>query len=167
MKRLFLIIVSVLIASSAFSQSKDAEFDKMLDKLIDFNVPTITVDELKAKQKQGKVYLLDAREASEYNVSHLPGAKRVGYDDFKLSSVKHIPKSATIVIYCTVGYRSGKIVEKLRKAGYKKVYNLHGSIFEWVNQGNKVVNSKGQTTTRVHTYSKEWAKWLKRGTKVY
>jgi rhodanese-related sulfurtransferase len=167
MKRLFFIIFSVLIGTSAYSQSKDAEFDKMLDKLIDFNVPTITVDQLKAKQKRGKVYLLDAREASEYNVSHLPDAKRVGYDDFKLSSVKHIPKSATIVIYCTVGYRSGKVVEKLRKAGYTKVYNLHGSIFEWVNQGNKVVNSKGQTTTRVHTYSKEWAKWLKRGKKVY
>lgn len=167
MKRLFSIIVSVLIVSSPFSQSKDAEFDKMLDKLIDFNVPTITVNQLKAKQKKGKVYLLDAREVKEYNVSHLSGAKRVGYDNFKLSSVKHIPKSSTIVIYCTVGYRSGKIVQKLRKAGYKKVYNLHGSIFEWVNQGNKVVNSKGQKTTRVHTYSKAWAKWLKRGTRVY
>lgn len=167
MKHLFLIIINVLLTSSVFSQSKDAEFDKMLADLIDFSVPTITVNDLKAKQKQGKVHLLDARDKQEYNVSHLPTAKRVGYDDFDLSSVKDIPKSETIVIYCTVGYRSGKVVEKLRKAGYKEVYNLHGSIFEWVNQGNKVVNSKGQTTSRVHTYSKEWAKWLKRGTRVY
>ena len=71
------------------------------------------------------------------------------------------------MVYCTVGYRSGKVVEQLRKAGYKNVYNLHGSIFEWVNEGNKVVNAKGVTTNRVHTYSKEWGKWLKRGTRVY
>ena len=81
--------------------------------------------------------------------------------------MKAIPKSATIVVYCTVGYRSGKIVEKLQKAGYQKVYNLHGSIFEWVNQGNSVVNSKGVTTTEVHTYSKDWAKWLKKGKKIW
>lgn len=167
MKRLFSIFVSLLIVISAFTQSKDAEFDKMLEELIDFNVPTITVNQLKTKQKNGKVYLLDARTAKEYNVSHLPEAQRIGYDNFELSSVKHIPKSATIVIYCTVGYRSGKVVQKLRQAGYSKVYNLHGSIFEWVNQGNKVVNNKGETTTRVHTYSKEWAKWLKKGKKVY
>lgn len=167
MKRLFFILIMVLIGSSAFSQSKDAEFDRMLEELIDFNVPTVTVTQLKAKQKQGKVYLLDAREQNEYNVSHLPDAKCVGYDNFDLSKVKHLSKSATIVVYCTVGYRSGKVVEQLRKAGYKNVYNLHGSIFEWVNEGNKVVNAKGVTTNRVHTYSKEWGKWLKRGTRVY
>ena len=84
MKHLFLIIINVLLTSSVFSQSKDAEFDKMLASLIDFNVPTITVTDLKAKQKQGKVYLLDARDKHEYNVSHLPTAKRVGYDDIDL-----------------------------------------------------------------------------------
>lgn len=167
MKNIFLIVLSFLFVGQVFGQKKDAAFEKMLDKLIDFNVPTITVADLKSKQKKQTVYLLDARETREYNVSHLPKAKRVGYDNFSLSSVKHIPKSATIVVYCTVGYRSGKIVSKLQKAGYKNVYNLHGSIIEWANQGNRLVNSKGQTTTKVHTYSKDWSKWLKRGIRVY
>lgn len=167
MKNVLLILMSFVFVGQIFGQSKDIEFEKMLENLIDFKVPTVTVAELKTMQKKGKVYLLDARETREYNVSHLPNAKRVGYDNFSLSSVKHIPKSATITVYCTVGYRSGKIVEKLRNAGYKNVYNLHGSIVEWANQGNKLVDSKGKTTTKVHTYSKDWSKWLKRGIRVY
>lgn len=161
------LFINILLISQAFGQSKDVDFDKMLAELIDFKVPTVTVAKLKKMQQNDKVYLLDAREKREYNVSHLPNAKCIGYDTFSISSVKPISKDAAIVIYCTVGYRSGKIVEKLRKAGYKNVYNLHGSIMEWANQGNKLVNSEGKTTTRVHTYSKDWSKWLKRGVRVY
>lgn len=167
MKKLLFLFLHILVISQAFGQSKDAAFDKMLSELIDFKVPTITVEKLKKMQVTDKVYLLDAREKNEYNISHLPTAKNIGYDNFTMSSVKDIPKDATIVIYCTVGYRSGKVVEKLQKSGYSNVYNLHGSIFEWTNQGNKLVDSKGNATTKVHTYSKDWAKWLKRGVRVY
>lgn len=168
MKKIFFLWINILLVSQMFAQSKDAAFDKMLADLIDFKVPTITVEKLKRIQTtEAKVYLLDAREKNEYNVSHLPTARNIGYDNFSMSSVNDIPKDAMIVIYCTVGYRSGKIVEKFQKAGYSNVYNLHGSIFEWANQGNKLIDGKGKVTTRVHTYSKDWAKWLKRGVRVY
>jgi rhodanese-related sulfurtransferase len=166
-KKIILLLLNILFIGHAFGQSKDADFDKMLSELIDFEVPTVTVAKLKEMQENGKVYLLDARETNEYNVSHLPNAERIGYDNFSISDVKDIPKNATIVIYCTVGYRSGKVVEKLRKAGYTNTYNLYGSIMEWANQGNTLINNKGQTTTKVHTYSKDWSKWLKRGIRVY
>lgn len=166
-KKIIFLLLSVLFIGQAFGQRNDAAFDKMLNELIDFEVPTITVTKLKKMQETDKVYLLDAREKNEYNVSHLPNAKNIGYDNFSISTVKDIPKNATVVIYCTVGYRSGKVVEKLQKAGYTNVYNLYGSIMEWANQGNPLVDSKGQATTKVHTYSKDWSKWLKRGVRVY
>jgi rhodanese-related sulfurtransferase len=166
-KIIIILFLSILFIGQSFGQSKDAAFDKMLNDLIDFEVPTITVTKLKQMQEKDKVYLLDAREIREYNISHLPNATRIGYDEFSISAIKDIPKNATVVIYCTVGYRSGKVVEKLQKAGYTNVYNLYGSIMEWANQGNKLVDSKGQTTTKVHTYSKDWSKWLKRGIRVY
>jgi rhodanese-related sulfurtransferase len=167
MRKIIFLFINILLIGQVFGQSKDAEFDKMLAELIAFKVPTITVAKLKKMQQNDKIYLLDAREKREYNVSHLPNAKCIGYDDFSASSVKYISKDAPVVIYCTVGYRSGKTVEKLRKAGYSNVYNLHGSIMEWANQGNKLVNSEGKITTRVHTYSEGWSKWLKRGVSVY
>lgn len=111
--------------------------------------------------------LLDTRAKAEYDVSHLPGARWVGYDDFDISRVQNIPKNANVVLYCSVGYRSEKVGEKLLAAGYQRVSNLYGSLFEWVNQGNPVVDRAGQPTRRVHAYSRAWGIWLNRGEKVY
>ena len=70
-------------------------------------------------------------------------------------------------MYCSVGYRSEKISEKLIAAGFTDVSNLYGGIFEWVNIGRPVYKASNQKTNRVHTYNKEWSKWLRTGIKVY
>ena len=55
---------------------------------------------------------------------------------------------------------------RLQKLGFTDVYNLFGSIVEWVNQGNPVVDKNGSPTTKVHTFRPEYEKWLTQGTKV-
>ncbi len=164
MKKLVIILFNILFAVTIYAQTTtSADFDEMLNDLLSFTVPYVTVDELEALDG---VCLLDARELEEYEVSHLPDAKHIGYKRLQTDVLENIPKEQTIVIYCSVGYRSEKIGEKLKKLGYKNVYNLYGSIFEWVNQGNEVVDEEGQTN-EVHTYNKQWSQWLKRGKKVY
>jgi rhodanese-related sulfurtransferase len=74
--------------------------------------------------------LIDSREKREFEVSHIDNAVWVGYDTFKMKRIKHIPKDQKIVVYCSVGYRSEKIAEKLIKKGYTKVSNLYGGVFE-------------------------------------
>lgn len=139
------------------------EFDKKITSLLRFNVPLISVEEL-AKQ-QDSILLLDAREKEEYQVSHIAGAKFVGYNNFRKEVLKAVPKNQEIVIYCSIGYRSEKIGKRLEEMGYKKVRNLYGSIFEWVNQGKPVVDQDGEPTTTVHGYNKNWSRWLD-GSKV-
>ena len=51
--------------------------------------------------------------------------------------------------------------------GYKNVYNLYGGIFEWKNNNWKVFDNKGFETDNVHTFNKNWSKYLKKGTKIY
>ncbi len=109
-----------------------------------------------------KIILLDAREKNEYRESRIPGARQVGYRTFTLKSTARIPKDAVIVVYCSVGYRSARIAEKLKAAGYQKTYNLFGGIFAWANAGFALRDPKGRPTTRVHGYSKDWARWLDR-----
>ena len=168
MKHFQITVILLLSATLAFAQkSNDPAFEKMLKNLIDFTVPTVSVKTLKNWQQTKTIYLLDAREKVEYNVSHIKDAQYIGYERFSKKSLKKIPKNSIVVLYCSVGYRSGKLVQKLQKMGYKNAYNLHGSIFEWVNQGNPVVDKKGKPTKQVHTYNKDWSKWLKRGKKVY
>ncbi len=134
-------------------------FDKEVQSILSFTVPLKGVKELSEENLEEYV-ILDAREIEEFEVSHIEDAQCVGYDDFKLSSIENIDKNQKIIIYCSVGYRSEKIGEKLQKAGYTNVYNLYGSIFEWVNQGNSIVDNSGETTNQIHTYNKTWSRWV-------
>ena len=127
----------------------------------------MTVQEL-AMPKTDAI-LLDARELSEYEVSHIKDGIYVGYDNFDISTVteKITDKSSQIVVYCSLGIRSEDIAEQLKTAGYTNIYNLFGGIFEWKNNDFMVYNSEDKPTENVHAFSKEWSKWLLKGKKIY
>lgn len=150
---------------SAVGQGKvsDPEFAALLEGLLSHNVPELTVPEAAARQQ---ALFLDARAAPEYEVSRIPGAVWVGYQEFDISALDSIPKDQPVIVYCSVGYRSERISRKLLKAGYTQVSNLYGGIFEWVNQGHPVQDSLGETT-RVHAYNRSWSKWIRRGERTY
>lgn len=154
-----------LIWCSAIGQS---DFDKKLNTLYKHTVPLIHANEL-SKKLDGtqKIILLDTRSAVEYKSSHLQNADFVNYDAFTPSAVAGLDKDSQIIVYCTVGYRSERIGEKLIKMGFKNVKNLYGGIFDWVNTGHSVVNPLGAVTDSVHTYNKDWSRWLLKGIKVY
>ncbi len=139
------------------AKSQNPEFDKKIASWLNFTVPTVSPTDVK---KMSDVLLLDAREKEEYNISHIANAVFIGYNHFEKDVLKDTPKDKPIVVYCSIGYRSEKIGEKLQKMGYTKVYNLYGSIFEWVNQGNLVVDNQGVTTKKVHTFNRSWSKWV-------
>jgi rhodanese-related sulfurtransferase len=159
-------ILILLIGFNVLGQniSKDrphcsnSEFDKKVTNTIGFTIPLLSVVELN-KSKESYI-ILDAREILEYNASHIPKAIHIGYDAFDLKSMKNISKDKKIVVYCTIGYRSEKIGEKLKKDGFKNVWNLYGSILEWSNQDFELVDKNQKPTKRVHTYNKSWGKWL-------
>ena len=148
---------------SSFSQVGSTAYSIMLKTLLSNSVKQISVEEASNKE----FYFLDARAENEYQVSHIRGATWVGYEEFNLEKVSKQNKTDPIVIYCSVGYRSEKIGEKLIEAGFTNVSNLYGGIFEWVNQGNTIVNKKGEKTPNIHAYSKTWGIWLTKGVKVY
>jgi rhodanese-related sulfurtransferase len=158
-------LISILLLTfSVQIGAQTASFRLRLRQLLAHSVPEIEVPDLVLKQD--RYVLLDAREPREFEISHLTGAISVGYDSFDLSKLQSIPLDAPLVVYCSVGYRSEKVAEKLIKAGYKNVQNLYGGIFEWVNQGGEVYNKNGSTDA-VHAFSRTWGIWLKRGRKVY
>ena len=144
-------------------------YDQKLQSLYSNTVSLIKPQEVKEKLNNEDVVILDTRTAKEYSVSHLPNAKFVGYDHFDISQVEDIPKDKEIIVYCSVGYRSEKIGEKLKEAGFENVSNIYGGIFQWRNEDVDVVNQKGEVTDSVHVYNKRWGKWLEegKGIKVY
>ena len=163
-KTLFYILLFVFSSSvSAQKKTLDDNFSSMLNGLLSHSVSEVLPNEI---SNETNMIFLDAREKEEYQVSHIKDARWIGYDTFKTKNIEDIPKDQSIVVYCTVGYRSEKITEKLQKMGYSNVSNLYGGIFEWVHQDNEVFNDTSKTK-KIHTYNKDWSQWLNNGEKVY
>lgn len=166
-----LIAISAALLTGCFNRSdaqvKNPKFQKKLQWLLRHNVKEISISETK---NLSDVIYLDSRGKEEYEVSHIKDAVWVGYDNFDIKSVAELDKSKTIVVYCSVGYRSEKITKQLEKAGFKKVFNLYGGLFEWYNENLPVVDNEGNSTDKIHTYNEKWSQWVegrKEGDEVY
>ena len=164
MRLSILLIIGMFWFLRAPAQVKNSAYDLTLKALLSHSVPEVSVSQLK---EINNVLLIDAREWNEYQVSHIRNARYVGYDQFEIGKMQSINKNQKIVVYCSVGYRSEKVAEKLMQAGFMDVSNLYGGIFEWVNQGCPVVDEKGNKTEKIHAYNKTWGVWLSKGVKVY
>ncbi len=143
-------------------------YDQLLKTLYKNTVPLVQPAQLAATLRANpqSVILLDTRTLTEYQVSHLPGARFVDFGTFEKADFKDVPRDRPVVVYCSVGYRSERVGERLRTLGFRDVRNLYGGIFQWVNEGHAVYNAQGRTKD-VHPYSVLWSPWLKKGRKVY
>ncbi len=161
-----LIFFSVLLSFPVIAQ-KDLE--ALLKTYNMGSIPYLSVEETRMQQLTDSSVILDAREPEEFSISHIKTAINVGFKDFssEANKLQNLNKNAPIIIYCSVGIRSEKIGEKLKKIGFANVKNLYGGIFEWKNKGYPVVDSTNTETENVHVFSKVWSKWLHKGNSIY
>lgn len=157
----FLVLGLFNLPNHVFGQS--FAYRTLLSTLYESDFPTIKPGEIPSLSS---FQILDTREKEEFDISHLEGAKWVGFDTFKLENVSDLDKNKPVLVYCTVGARSQDIGKRLIDAGFTKVYNLYGGIIHWSNESMPLYQ-KGLPTNQVHTYSKSWGIWLEKGQKVY
>lgn len=105
--------------------------------------------------------LLDVREAAEYQASHLKDARRVEPGKPPENWLPSPDSGCAIVVYCSVGERSSKFARELNKLGFRNVFNLDGSIFQWANEGRPLF-AGDQPVRTVHPYNRKWGRLLKR-----
>jgi rhodanese-related sulfurtransferase len=115
--------------------------------------------------KQTNLVLLDTRTEAEYAVSHLANARQVDPKIENLASLD-LAIDTPIVTYCSIGYRSARIADRLQTAGYTNVVNLEGSIFQWANAG-KPVYRNGSQVQQVHPFDPRWAQLLNSELRAY
>lgn len=132
---------------------KAAAVDAMYEEYRkDFSgVPEMSAAELEEQLALGDVVIVDVREPEEIAVSTIPGSLTKTEFENRLSDME----SRTIVVHCTIGYRSAKYVEELKRKGVK-AYNLKGSILAWVHEGLPVLDPWGNETKKVHVYGPKW-----------
>ncbi len=76
-----------------------------------------------------RTQVLDVRRATEFAVSHLPGAINVAHTRLA-SRLDEVPKDHHLVINCRTGERSARASSYLQRLGYE-VTNLKGGILAW------------------------------------
>ncbi len=149
-------VILIWIAMPACSQPTDPEKKEIVYRMYSgYAAKFPTVGDISPKSamasvKTKKIVFVDVRETRETDVSMLPGA--ITENDFLKDPGTY--KDHTVITYCTIGYRSGKLSEKLSKQGITS-YNLMGGILAWVLEGGKVFDANGETN-RIHVYGRKW-----------
>jgi len=110
--------------------------------------------------QQRAILLVDVREKSEFEISHLENAIHSQQAN-EIHRLFEEGNFSEVVVYCSVGYRSAEMARLLGHQGLRSVFNLEGSIFEWANQDRPVHSSAGPVE-KVHPYDAEWGKLLRR-----
>ncbi len=156
------LIIAGLLPHAASSESIGW---RLIKKSIRIQFPSVaeistqSLAEWLTDQDRDKPLLLDTRASEEFAVSRLPGAITAPSLEDALKALVNVAKDYPIVAYCSVGYRSAKLVEKLQSKGFVNVYNLEGSIFEWVNSGRPVYRDHEEVFV-VHPYNSVWGRLL-------
>ena len=139
----------------------DKDFQTTINRYVKFSVDTISAPSAHSLLGNSKVHWVDTRSMEEYNVSRISDAFYVNFNHPNLLPLKQYPLTDTLIVYCTVGYRSEKMAEELKEMGFQNVFNLYGGILSWANHGFDLQTPRGTPTNQVHTYDKKWGVHMK------
>jgi len=130
---------------------KMQKIDRLFSKYAFFfpRAKNILVSELDALNSKEIVYV-DVRESRETEVSMIEGA--LTQKEFEKNRENY--KNHIIVVYCTIGYRSGRYSQKLIDKNFK-AFNLKGGVLAWSHDKREFFRGK-QKTKSVHVYGKTW-----------
>jgi rhodanese-related sulfurtransferase len=152
------LLIFLATGGSAFADGFNAM--NLLMRLRFWNVPHVGTNKVaRWLTSDNAPILLDVRTQAEYSVSHLPNALPIDPDAQVAETLSRLPLNRPIVVYCAVGYRSGRFAQRLIAAGRKNVYNMEGSIFQWVNEG-RPLECDGKRVETVHPYNDTVGKLL-------
>ncbi|MFW6296031.1 MAG: rhodanese-like domain-containing protein [Halothece sp.] len=98
------------------------------------------ISDLKKKMNDKSVFLIDVREPSEYQSSHIPEAVNIPIRELS-QHLDEIPQDRSVLLYCTTGYRTAMGVMALQMLGYDNVQGFPPSFKGWQEAGEPVVSS--------------------------
>ena len=94
-------------------------------------IPEITPTELAERLGRGDdIDLIDVREPHELNIAKIPNVRLIPLGTLA-EALPTLDSSREAVVICRTGARSGRAVQQLRAAGFRKVWNLAGGIHRW------------------------------------
>lgn len=116
---------------------RKAELRGLLEPFLPRAEGAIRPEELVQLLKEGRVSLVDTREAAVFNRAHLPGAISLPLEEIesRLAELHMLP--ATPVLYCRAGDRTKELAAKLAEQGLPVAF-LEGGVLGWEAAGLKL-----------------------------
>ncbi|MGJ4843828.1 MULTISPECIES: rhodanese-like domain-containing protein [unclassified Leifsonia] len=106
----------------------------------------LSEDEVSAERahelvESGSAWLLDVREAHEWEAGHAPAAHHIPL--YEIESRQHeLPEDQQILVVCLSGGRSRLATDALNRADYPTA-NVAGGMYAWQASGAPVVRDDG------------------------
>lgn len=138
--------------------SPDARLEQVV-RAVEREFPDVhhmPMDSAAAWMATSRPLVFDVREADEFAVSHLAGARLLLPGTSDLSPLDSLGRDAPILLYCAVGYRSSDMARRLEEQGFTNVHNLRGALFQWANEDRPLA-----VAPVVHPYSATWSRLLR------
>ncbi len=86
---------------------------------------------------------LDVRGQGDFEKGHLPNARHLPLSDLERRSTELEKfRVRPLILYCNSGTTSAKGIAALKKAGFEKLYNLRGGLYEWEKAGYPITRKK-------------------------
>ena len=131
------------------AQRHDEVLRTYVDLLAAFReVPSISAADLLAVWDDPALQILDARPEDERAVSMLPAS--LPLEEVEISALR----GRRVVVYCTLGWRSGREAARLRRQGVD-VVNLAGGILAWTHVGGPLFRGV-EPVREVHVVAEPW-----------
>ena len=102
-------------------------------------IELISPEEMQQISQIEGMQLIDVRTPEEYEEGYIEGFQNIDYfSDTFSQEIESLDKSKPVIVYCKSGNRSGKCAEKMKEAGFSKIYDLDGGITKWKFEGFEV-----------------------------
>ena len=92
-------------------------------------------EELRQHLESNDPFLLDVRQAWEYDVCHLKNSTLIPMGQIS-TQVDELDKDRETVVICHHGIRSRQVARYLEQAGFNNVINLKGGVNAWAKSVN-------------------------------
>lgn len=102
-------------------------------ELVDYMGGTILPRQI-ARDDWKDFYVIDARDAEQYQKEHIPGAVNINWRQV-LARRAELPKNKSILLYCNSGTLSAQGAFALKLAGVENVLILQGGLSQWKAEG--------------------------------
>ena len=141
------------MASSLYAHNRPADLNALHQGIIsDFSQVSHISAEGFDRHNADDIILLDIREADEFAISHIAGARRIDPEISTENLLTQLPKDLTdktIIVYCSVGRRSSALAARakarLLAKGAADIVNLEGGVFGWHNEKRPLTSASGST----------------------